>query len=108
AEESGLGIELWDHDRLERERCGSLLAVAQGSPRPPRLVILEHRGGKPGQAPLAFVGKGVTFDSGGLSLKPNDSMKTMKCDMAGAATVLAALAAVARLKLPVNVIGLMG
>ena len=108
AEQSGLAIELWDHDRLDRERCGALLAVAQGSARPPRLVILEHRGGTPRQAPLAFVGKGVTFDSGGLSLKPNDSMKTMKCDMAGAATVFAALAAIARLKLPVNVIGLMG
>ncbi|HEV3021439.1 MAG TPA: leucyl aminopeptidase, partial [Pirellulales bacterium] len=108
AEEAGLAIELWDHDRLEREKCGSLLAVAQGSARPPRLVILQHRGGARDQAPLAFVGKGVTFDSGGLSLKPNDSMKTMKCDMAGAATVLAAMAAIARLKLPVNVIGLMG
>jgi leucyl aminopeptidase len=108
AGETGLAIELWDHDRLEREGCGALLAVAQGSARPPRLVILEHRGGKPGDAPLAFVGKGVTFDSGGLSLKPNDSMKTMKCDMAGASTVLAALRAIARLKLPVNVMGLMG
>jgi leucyl aminopeptidase len=108
AEESGLAIELWDHDRLDRERCGALLAVAQGSTRPPRLVMLKHRGGAPDQAPLAFVGKGVTFDSGGLSLKPNDSMKTMKCDMAGAAAVLAALTAIARLKLPVNVIGLMG
>ncbi|HWB09160.1 MAG TPA: leucyl aminopeptidase [Pirellulales bacterium] len=108
AEESGLAVELWDRDRLEREGCGALLAVSQGSVRPPRLVMLEHRGGTPDQAPLAFVGKGVTFDSGGLSLKPNDSMKTMKCDMAGAATVLAALRAIAYLKLPVNVIGLMG
>jgi leucyl aminopeptidase len=108
AEESGLKIDWWDHDRLEREGCGALLAVAQGSVRPPRLVTLEHRGGARGDAPLAFVGKGVTFDSGGLSLKPNDSMKTMKCDMAGAATVLAALRAIANLKLPVNVIGLMG
>jgi leucyl aminopeptidase len=108
AEDVGLAVELWDHDRLERERCGALLAVAQGSARPPRLVILRHRGGQPDGAPLAFVGKGVTFDSGGLSLKPNDSMKTMKCDMAGAATVLAAMAAIARLKLPVNAVGLMG
>jgi leucyl aminopeptidase len=107
AEEVGLDIELWDHDRLERERCGALLAVAQGSARPPRLVILRHHG-KPGMVPLAFVGKGVTFDSGGLSLKPNDSMQTMKCDMAGAATVLAAMVAIARLNLPVNVAGFMG
>lgn len=108
AEQCGLAIEIWDYDRLARERCGSLLAVAQGSSQPPRLVILRHQGGDSGDAPLALVGKGVTFDSGGLSLKPNDSMKTMKCDMAGAATVLAAMSAIARLKLPVNVVGLMG
>jgi leucyl aminopeptidase len=108
ADEVGLAVELWDHDRLDRERCGSLLAVAQGSARPPRMVILRHHAGQPDDSPLAFVGKGVTFDSGGLSLKPNDSMKTMKCDMAGAATVLAAMAAIARLRLPVNVVGLMG
>ena len=66
------------------------------------------RSGPDGQAPLALVGKGVTFDSGGLSLKTNDGMKTMKCDMAGAATVLGAMSTIARLKLPVNVIGLMG
>lgn len=108
AQECGLEIEIWDQDRLERERCGALLAVAQGSVRPPRLIILRHRGGRPDQSPLAFIGKGVTFDSGGLSLKPSDSMKTMKCDMAGAATVLAALRAVSLLKLPVNVVGLAG
>lgn len=108
AQECGLEIEIWDQDRLERERCGSLLAVAQGSVRPPRLVMLRHSGGRPDQRPLAFIGKGVTFDSGGLSLKPSDSMKTMKCDMAGAATVLAALTAISRLKLPVNVVGIAG
>ncbi|MFM8222267.1 MAG: M17 family metallopeptidase, partial [Planctomycetaceae bacterium] len=94
---------------LERERMGSLLAVARGSDRPPRLVVLTYEGTtEPGAKVLALVGKGVTFDSGGLSLKPNDSMLTMKCDMAGAATVLAAMQAIARLKLPVRVIGLMG
>lgn len=108
AKECGLDIEVWDEQRLERERCGSLLAVSKGSPRPPRLVIVRHQAGPSGAAPLAFVGKGVTFDSGGLSLKPNDSMKTMKCDMAGAATVLAAMRAIAILKLPVNVVGLAG
>lgn len=108
ASQCGLQFEVWDEDRLERERAGSLLAVAKGSARPPRLVILRHQAGAPGAAPLAFVGKGVTFDSGGLSLKPNDAMKTMKCDMAGAAAVLGAMQAIARLKLPVNVVGLMG
>lgn len=108
AREAGLEIEVWDQDRLESERCGALLAVAKGSDRPPRLVILRHRGGPPEKAPLALVGKGVTFDSGGLSLKPTDGMLTMKCDMAGAATVLGGMNAIARLKLPVNVVGLMG
>jgi len=108
AKSTGLACEVWDQAKLEAERCGSLLAVARGSLRPPRLVIVEYKGGKPGEPPIALVGKGVTFDSGGLSLKPTDSMTTMKCDMAGAAAVLATMQAVARLKLPRNVIGLMG
>ncbi|MEX2172811.1 MAG: leucyl aminopeptidase [Pirellulaceae bacterium] len=108
AEACGLAIEVWDQARLEAERCGSLLAVARGSSREPRMVILRHNGGAEGAAPLALVGKGVTFDSGGLSIKPTDGMKTMKCDMAGAATVLGAMQAIARLKLPVNVVGLCG
>lgn len=107
AKASGLEVEVWDQARLEAENCGSLLAVARGSVRPPRLVILRHHGG--GNAkPLALVGKGVTFDSGGLSLKPSEAMLTMKCDMAGAATVVGAMQAIAELKLPVNVIGLVG
>ncbi len=104
----GLEFEVWDKARLEKERCGSLLAVARGSTRDPRLVILQHHGGKKGEAPLALVGKGVTFDSGGLSIKPSDGMLTMKCDMAGAATVVGAMQAISRLKLPINVIGLCG
>jgi leucyl aminopeptidase len=107
AAECGLEIEAWDQERLERERCGSLLAVAKGSSRPPRLLMLRYQGA-PGRPLLAIVGKGVTFDSGGLSLKPTDSMLTMKCDMAGAATMLGALRAIALLKLPVNVVGLAG
>ncbi len=108
AEAAGMAVEVWDRSRLEAERCGSLLAVAKGSDREPRLVILRYGGGANGAAPLALVGKGVTFDSGGLSIKPTDGMKTMKCDMAGAATVLGAMQAIARLKLPVNVIGMCG
>jgi leucyl aminopeptidase len=108
AKANGLQCEIWDEKRLAAEKCGSLLAVGQASDRPARMVILSYNGGKPGEAPLALVGKGVTFDSGGLSIKPNDGMKTMKCDMAGAATVLAAMQAIAQLKLPVNVIGLCG
>ncbi|HEV2968879.1 MAG TPA: leucyl aminopeptidase [Pirellulales bacterium] len=108
AKQYGIKAEIWDQARLEKERCGSLLAVAKGSNREPRLVILRYQGAEPNKPLLALVGKGVTFDSGGLSLKPSDSMLTMKCDMSGAATVLGAMQAIAQLKLPVNVVGLMG
>ena len=108
AKDCGLQIEVWDQPRLERERCGSLLAVARGSYRPPRLVILRYNGAAKDAPLLALVGKGVTFDSGGLSLKTPEGMLTMKCDMAGAATVLGAMRAVAKLKLPVNIVGLAG
>lgn len=108
AEEVGLRCEVLERPRLEQERMRSMLAVAQGSPQPPCLVVVEHSGGGPNAPRLALVGKGVTFDSGGLSLKPTDGMLTMKCDMAGAATVLGAMTAIARLKLPVNVVAYMG
>jgi len=110
---TGLDIEIWDEDRLVRERCHGILAVGRGSARPPRLVLLRYRGaGRTGQGrspataepPLALVGKGVTFDSGGLSLKPSEGMLTMKCDMSGAAAVLAAAATIASLKLPLDVV----
>lgn len=108
ADECGLRCEILDKARLEQERMKSMLAVAQGSNQPPCMVIVEYDGGGPNAPRLALVGKGVTFDSGGLSLKPTDGMLTMKCDMAGAATVLGAVSAIARLKLPVNVVGYMG
>jgi len=108
ATECGLECEILDENRLQEERMGSLLAVAQGSERPPRVVVLRHNGGGEEAPALAIVGKGVTFDSGGLSLKSNEGMKTMKCDMAGAATMLGAMTAIAQLGLPVNVIGLAG
>lgn len=95
-----------DGKQLEAERMGSLLAVARGSDRPPRMVVLRYRGGNSDKV-LGLVGKGVTFDSGGLSLKTNDQMIDMKCDMAGAAAVLAAVGAIAELKLPVSVLGVM-
>lgn len=103
---AGLGVRVWDESKIREERFGGLLGVAAGSDQPPAFVLLEHRHG--GDAPtLALVGKGVTFDSGGLSIKPSASMEDMKCDMSGAAVVLATLQAVARLKLPVNLIGAM-
>lgn len=95
-----LSIEVWDEKKLEQERCGGIIGVGKGSSRPPRLVKIEYKGG--GQH-LGLAGKGITFDTGGLSLKPADSMVGMKYDMAGAATVLAATLAIAKLGLKVNV-----
>jgi leucyl aminopeptidase len=101
---SGLVVKVWSEARIKAERFGGLIGVSAGSNEPPAFVILEYRKG--GDAPtLALVGKGVTFDSGGLSLKPSASMEDMKSDMTGAAVVLATLSAVARLKLPVNLRG---
>jgi leucyl aminopeptidase len=105
ARAAGVACTVFDEHQLEAERMGSLLAVARGSDRPPRLVVLRYQGGT-GKT-LGLVGKGVTFDSGGLSLKTNDQMVDMKCDMAGAAAVLGAVQAIARLRLPVNVLGIM-
>ncbi len=108
AEGAGLEIEIWDEKRLAEEKCLALLAVGQGSSRPSRLAILRHQGADQGAPALGLVGKGVTFDSGGLSLKPSAGMLTMKCDMAGAAAVVGAMQAIGTLRLPVNVIGVIG
>ena len=108
ARESGPRVtcEVWDEARLSAERMGAVLGVAAGASRPPRLVVLRYTNGGPSPA-LALVGKGVTFDSGGLSLKTTDQMVDMKCDMAGAAAVLAAVRAAAELELPVNLLGVL-
>jgi leucyl aminopeptidase len=103
---AGVECTVFDESKLEAERMGSLLAVARGSDRPPRLVVLRYRRGKDSRT-LGLVGKGVTFDSGGLSLKTNEQMLDMKCDMAGAAAVLGAVQAIAELQLPVNVLGVL-
>ncbi|MCE9530019.1 MAG: leucyl aminopeptidase [Planctomycetes bacterium] len=102
---SGIDVEIWDERRLEAEGMGAIVGIAQGSTRPARLAILRYNGG--GSGTLAYVGKGVTFDSGGLSLKTNDQMLDMKCDMAGAAAAFAATVAIARLKLPINLLTVM-
>lgn len=108
ARENELECDVLDERRINEECMGCLLAVARGSSRPPRVVVLEYRGA-PGEAAIwGWCGKGVTFDSGGLSLKPSDNMKAMKADMSGAAAVLAAMTAVARLRLPVNLVGVLG
>jgi leucyl aminopeptidase len=101
-----IDVQVWDESRLQQERCGAMLAVASGSLHPPRLLIARYRGDD--SPPLAFVGKGVTFDSGGLSLKPTESMLTMKCDMAGAATVLGILKAAALMELKHHIVGAIG
>ena len=107
AEEVGLAVEVWDEKKLLAEGCRAILAVGAGSSKPPRLVILRHNGGGT-EPPIALVGKGVTFDSGGLSLKPSEGMLAMKCDMAGAATVVGVMHAIAKLGVKKNVIGLCG
>lgn len=107
AEKYGLQIEVLGEPEMEERGMNALLAVARGSDEPARFIVLKHFGAANGDAePLVFVGKGVTFDSGGLSLKPAQSMEDMKTDKAGACAVLGALQAVAQLQLPVNVVGL--
>jgi leucyl aminopeptidase len=103
----GVAVEVWDEKRLAKEGCRAILAVGAGSVRPPRLVIMRYNAGG-NEAPLVIVGKGVTFDSGGLSLKPTEGMVDMKCDMAGAATVVGVMHAIAKLGVKQNVIGLCG
>jgi len=94
-------------ERADMEELGmhTLLSVAQGSAQPPKLIVLEYRGGPKKAKPVALVGKGVTFDTGGISLKPGHEMDEMKFDMCGAASVLGTLKAVGEMKLPINVIG---
>lgn len=101
-----LTIEVLDHVELERLGMGALLAVARGSVEPPKLVVVRHGGGAEGQNPVVLVGKGVTFDAGGISIKPAAAMDEMKFDMCGAATVLGVLRACAEMALPLNVIGI--
>jgi leucyl aminopeptidase len=106
ATDTGLKVRVLEPDELQQVGLGALLAVGQGSVHPPRLIVLEHRRGREDQPSLAFVGKGITFDSGGLSIKPAADMHVMKSDMAGAAAVLAAMRVVAQRDLPVNLLGL--
>jgi leucyl aminopeptidase len=100
----GLGVQVLDENDLAKEGFGGILAVGMGSDHPPRLVRLEYT--HPGATgTVVFAGKGITFDSGGLSLKPPKAMETMKADMSGAAAVLAAVGAIAELGPAVNVVG---
>lgn len=102
AKSTKVNVTVIDERALEAEGYGGILGVGRGSARPPRLVTMTYKPSKP-VAHLAFVGKGITFDSGGLSIKPSNAMGTMKCDMSGAAAVAAAIFAIAELALPVRV-----
>ncbi len=106
ARKYGVKCQVLDEKAIAGEKMGALLGVAQGSQEPPRFMILEYPGGRPGQKPVVLVGKGVTFDSGGISLKPGLNMHEMKQDMAGSAVVLATMITAARLKLKINLVGL--
>ena len=96
-------LEVLERDRMRELGMGALLAVAQGSANPPRLIVLQYRGGNDAR-PFAMVGKGVTFDTGGMNLKPTGSMEEMKYDMCGAAGVMGAFLAAVEMKLPINLV----
>jgi leucyl aminopeptidase len=104
AQETGVKCVIHDIAWMRQQKMGALLGVTQGSANPPQFIELNYQGAE--TAPIIFVGKGITFDSGGISLKPAEGMEAMKNDMGGAAAVIGAVEAVARLKLPVHVMGL--
>ena len=99
---SGVKVKIWDEKQLKDQGFGGIIGVGQGSANPPRLVHLSYKGAK-SKKNLAYVGKGITFDSGGLALKPAANMDEMKGDMTGAASVCGALLAIAELKLPIQI-----
>jgi leucyl aminopeptidase len=102
----GLKIEVLERAALEKLGMGSFLAVAQGSEEPPKLIVLQHLKGNKNDKPVVLVGKGITFDTGGISIKPGAEMDEMKYDMCGAASVLGTFKTIAEMDLPLNVIGI--
>ncbi len=104
----GVKVEIFDEKDLGKIKAGGILGVGQGSARPPRMVVMRWMGGKKGDKPTALVGKGVTFDTGGISIKPSASMEEMKYDMCGAAAVVGAMKAIALNKVKANVVGAVG
>jgi len=103
-EHRGVRVKILTEPDMRKLKMGALLSVTRGSEEPARLIVAEYRGGAANAAPIALVGKGVTFDTGGISLKPPPAMDEMKFDMSGAASVLGALKAAATLKLPINLV----
>ena len=106
AQDCGLTLNVLNEEDARKEGMGAFLAVAQGSEQPARFIVLEYPGVNNPQATIALVGKGITFDSGGISIKPSDKMEMMKNDMGGGAAVLATLQVVAQLGLPLRVVGI--
>jgi leucyl aminopeptidase len=102
----GLGVTILDRDEMEKEGMSALLGVAQGSLQPPKFIILSYKGDTKSSKTLGFVGKAITFDSGGLDIKSSEGMAEMKGDMSGGAAVMAALTAIAQLKPKINIIAL--
>lgn len=98
-------VSVWDRAKIAKENFGGLSGVALGTDQDPRFIIVEYNGAGKSQKPVHFVGKGLTFDSGGISIKPSQSMDEMKYDMCGSATVIGAIFALAELKAKVNVVG---
>jgi leucyl aminopeptidase len=101
----GFKVEVLDRGQIEKLGMGAFLGVAQGSDEPMRLIVIEHKNGKKNQKPIGLVGKGITFDTGGISLKPGADMDEMKYDMCGAASVLGTFKTIGELNLPINVVG---
>jgi leucyl aminopeptidase len=101
-----LNCEVLEQADMEKLGMGALLAVARGTAEPPKLIVLRYQGDDTGSAPVALIGKGITFDTGGISLKPAAEMDEMKFDMCGAAAVLGTLKAAAQMRLPLNIVGL--
>jgi leucyl aminopeptidase len=102
---NGLKVQVLEQKDIQALNMGAFLAVAQGSRQPPKLIVMEYHGAARDQAPVALVGKGITFDTGGISIKPAAEMDEMKFDMCGAASVLGTMKAISQMKLPVNVVG---
>src|SRR5690606_13507405 len=100
-----LTVKVIEEKEMKELGMGALLYVSNGSAQPAKLIIMEYKGGKKGDKPHIIVGKGITFDTGGISLKPGPDMDQMKYDMCGAASVLGTMLAVTELKLPLNVMG---
>ncbi len=102
--EAGFKVDVFNKKKIQSLKMGGLLAVNQGSVRPPVFIVMEYFGGKKNEKPVVLVGKGITFDTGGISIKPGAGMMEMKLDMHGSASVIGAMYAVAKLKLPINLV----